>query len=72
VSIGRRVVRRVSRERIGTMRFMMILKADSHTETGALPTEEGLAAMAKFNEELVKAGYCSTPRDSSRAPKAPA
>jgi hypothetical protein len=34
----------------------MIVKADERSEAGALPTEAELAAMAKYNEELVKAG----------------
>jgi hypothetical protein len=38
------------------MRFMILLKADKNTEAGVLPSEEILAAMGKFNEELVKAG----------------
>ena len=38
------------------MRFMMLLRADSRTEAGVLPTEQELATMAKYNEELVKAG----------------
>ncbi len=38
------------------MRFMVIVKATKDSEAGQMPTEEGLAAMAKFNEELVKAG----------------
>src|SRR3972149_5518596 len=38
------------------MRFMMIVKANQDSEAGVLPTEEQLAAMAKYNEELVKAG----------------
>ena len=38
------------------MRFMMIVKANKDSEAGVLPTEEMLAAMAKYNEELVKAG----------------
>jgi len=38
------------------MRFMMLLRADSRTEAGVLPTEQDLATMAKYNEELVKAG----------------
>ena len=38
------------------MRFMAIVKATMQSEAGAMPTEEGLAAMAKFNEEMVKAG----------------
>jgi hypothetical protein len=39
-----------------TMRFMVIVKATKESESGALPEEKDLAAMGKFNEELVKAG----------------
>jgi hypothetical protein len=38
------------------MRFMIIRKADKDTEAGVLPSTELLAAMMKYNEELVKAG----------------
>jgi hypothetical protein len=38
------------------MRFMILLKADKTTESGALPDEKILTAMGKYNEELVKAG----------------
>ena len=38
------------------MRFMVIRRADEETEAGALPSPELLAAMTKYNEELVKAG----------------
>ncbi len=38
------------------MRFMMIVKANKDSEAGILPSEKELAAMAKYNEELVKAG----------------
>jgi hypothetical protein len=38
------------------MRFMIIVKANKDTEAGVLPTHDMLAAMGKFNEELVKAG----------------
>ena len=38
------------------MRFMIIRKADRSTEAGDMPSEEILAAMGKYNEELVKAG----------------
>ena len=38
------------------MRFMILLKADANTESGALPSEELLTEMGKYNEELVKAG----------------
>jgi PhnB protein len=38
------------------MRVMVIVKATRESETGALPKPELLAAMGKYNEELVKAG----------------
>jgi len=38
------------------MRFMMIVKASKESEAGQMPTEKALADMAKYNEELVKAG----------------
>ena len=38
------------------MRFMIIIKADKNSEAGKLPDEKLLAAMGKYNEELVKAG----------------
>jgi hypothetical protein len=39
-----------------TMRFMILVKADKTTEAGVLPSEQLLAEMGKYNEELVKAG----------------
>ncbi len=38
------------------MRFMVIVKATQDSEAGALPSEELLTAMGKYNEELAKAG----------------
>jgi hypothetical protein len=38
------------------MRFMMMVRANKDSEAGLMPKEELLAAMAKYNEELVKAG----------------
>jgi hypothetical protein len=38
------------------MRFMMIVKASQDSEAGKMPGEELLAAMGKYNEELMKAG----------------
>lgn len=38
------------------MRFMVIVKATKESEAGQMPSEELLAAMGKYNEELVKAG----------------
>ena len=38
------------------MRFMMIVKGNKDTEAGILPSEQVLADMAKYNEQLVKAG----------------
>lgn len=38
------------------MRFMMLVKASKDSEAGVLPSEADLAAMGKYNEELVRAG----------------
>jgi hypothetical protein len=38
------------------MRVMVIVKATKKSETGAMPSEQLLADMGKYNEELVKAG----------------
>jgi len=38
------------------MRFMILVKASKESEAGVLPGRELLAAMGKFNEELVRAG----------------
>lgn len=38
------------------MRFMMIVKASKDSEAGVMPSEPLLAAMGKYNEELMKAG----------------
>ena len=38
------------------MRFMVIVKASKESEAGILPSEQELAEMGKFNEQLVKAG----------------
>jgi hypothetical protein len=38
------------------MRFMVMVKATKDSEAGVMPSQELLAAMGKFNEEMVKAG----------------
>jgi hypothetical protein len=38
------------------MRFMVMVKCNKTSESGALPDEKLIAAMGKYNEELVKAG----------------
>ena len=38
------------------MRVMVIVKATRNSEAGAMPSEQLLADMGKYNEELVKAG----------------
>jgi hypothetical protein len=38
------------------MRVMVIVKATKESEAGVMPSEGLLAAMGKYNEELVKAG----------------
>jgi hypothetical protein len=37
-------------------RFMVMVKATKDSEAGVMPSEELLAAMGKYNEELVRAG----------------
>ena len=38
------------------MRFMVMVKASKDSEAGKMPSEQLLAAMGKYNEELAKAG----------------
>lgn len=38
------------------MRVMVIVKANEDTEAGVMPSEQMLAEMGNYNEELVKAG----------------
>jgi hypothetical protein len=38
------------------MRFMVLVKATKESEAGVMPSTDLLAAMGKYNEELVKAG----------------
>ena len=38
------------------MRVMVIVKATKNSEEGVMPSEQLLADMGKYNEELVKAG----------------
>ncbi|HLH23944.1 MAG TPA: YciI family protein [Chloroflexota bacterium] len=38
------------------MRVMVMIKANADSEAGVMPSQELLAAMGKYNEELVKAG----------------
>ena len=38
------------------MKFMVILKANATSEAGAMPSEQLIAAMGQFNEEMVEAG----------------
>ncbi len=38
------------------MRFMVIVKADKHSESGMMPDKTILEKMGKYNEELVNAG----------------
>lgn len=38
------------------MRVMVIVKASKESEAGEMPSEELLAAMGRYNEELAKAG----------------
>ena len=38
------------------MRFMILVKATKDSEAGIMPSQELLAAMGRYNEELVNAG----------------
>ncbi|MER7076776.1 Uncharacterized conserved protein [Saccharopolyspora kobensis] len=38
------------------MKYMVIVKSGDESESGALPTEQELAEMTRYNEELVAAG----------------
>lgn len=38
------------------MRFLMMVRANDDTEAGVMPGEALIAAMTKYNDELVKAG----------------
>jgi len=38
------------------MRFMVLVKANKDSEAGVMPTEQLLAEMGAYNEQLVKAG----------------
>ena len=38
------------------MRFMLIVKATADSEAGVMPSQQLLAEMGRYNEELVKAG----------------
>ncbi len=38
------------------MRFMIMVKANQDSEAGVMPEEKLIAAMAKYHEELAKAG----------------
>jgi len=38
------------------VRFMVIVKADKNSEAGVMPTEQELATMGKYNQQLIDAG----------------
>ncbi|HTJ59131.1 MAG TPA: YciI family protein [Devosiaceae bacterium] len=38
------------------MRFMVIVKANAESEAGVLPSSEMIAAMGRYNDELIAAG----------------
>ena len=43
-------------ERKAMMRFMVIVKANKDSEAGRLPDEKVLTEMAKFDDQLIRAG----------------
>jgi uncharacterized glyoxalase superfamily protein PhnB len=50
------------------MRCIVLLKASKDSEKGVMPSAELLAAMGKYNEELVKAGIMQGAGACGRAP----
>ena len=38
------------------MKFMLLMKSDEQAEAGVLPDEQIIAAMGKFNQDLVESG----------------
>ena len=54
------------------MRFMMMVKANSDTEAGVMPSEKLIAAMTRYNEELSKPAFCLISPGCNRARRAPA
>jgi hypothetical protein len=48
------------------MRVMVVVKASKESEAGEMPSEQVLAEMGNFNEQLVKAGSCWPAKDSTR------
>jgi hypothetical protein len=52
------------------MRFMMIVKGNTDTEAGKMPSEGLLSAMGKYNEELMKAGVLLDLRGCNLPPRA--
>ena len=51
------------------MRFMILIKADKDSEAGVLPDAQLLTEMAKYNEELVKAGVMPAGEGLHPSPK---
>ena len=49
------------------MRVMFMIKGDP--DSGAVPSEELLVAMGRYNDELKKAGVLSTSLGFSRVPR---
>jgi hypothetical protein len=53
------------------MRFMVMVKATKDSEAGVMPSEEGLAAMAKLRtgcSRAPRASACASPRASWARP----
>src|SRR5690242_7818517 len=48
--------RSIFEERGPAMKVMVLVKASKDSEAGVMPSEQLLAEMGKFNEELLKAG----------------
>ena len=51
------------------MRFMIIVKASKDSEAGVMPSQQLLADMGRFNEELAKAGVLLAAEGLQASPK---
>lgn len=50
------------KEKVISMKFMLLVKANKDTEAGVKPSPELLEAFMKYNEELTRAGVLIAPR----------
>jgi len=54
------------------MRFMILVKANKDSELGRMPSAELIAAMGRYNEEMLKAGVMLAGEGLKETPRASA